>query len=151
MSGIFDKLKEMVGVGEYDDDFDEMDEYEYEDEEVEAEEVEQVTSKQKRAKVVNIHNSSSAKIMVIKPTTYDESREIADAIKNRKIVLVNTNDMETKVAQRLIDFISGACWVLDAQLQDVEQRVYLLSPSNVEVSNELKSEISSKALFNWNK
>ena len=35
--------------------------------------------------------------------------------------------------------------------QEIEQRVYLLSPQNVEVSNELKSEISSKALFSWNK
>ena len=76
---------------------------------------------------------------------------IKENIKNRKIVLVNTTAMETKIAQRLVDFISGACCVLGAQLQEVEQRVYLLSPSNVEVSNELRSEISSKALFNWNK
>ena len=101
--------------------------------------------------MVNIHNSACAKIMVVKPGSYDEAREIADAIKNRKIVLVNTTAMETKTAQRLVDFISGACCVLGAQLQEVEQRVYLLSPSNVEVSNELRSEISSKALFNWNK
>ena len=85
------------------------------------------------------------------PYSYDEAREIAEAIKNRKIVVVNTTAMETKVAQRLVDFISGACCVLGAQLQEVEQRVYLLSPSNVEVSNELRTEISSKALFNWNK
>jgi len=42
-------------------------------------------------------------------------------------------------------------YVLGATLQEIEQRVYLLSPSNVEVTNELKNELSSKALFNWNK
>ena len=121
------------------------------EEEEEVEEVEPIISKQRGNKVVNIHNSASAKVMVVKPNSYDEAREIAEAIKNRKIVVVNTTAMETKVAQRLVDFISGACCVLGAQLQEVEQRVYLLSPSNVEVSNELRTEISSKALFNWNK
>ena len=81
----------------------------------------------------------------------EEVEPIISKQRGNKIVLVNTTSMETKIAQRLVDFISGACCVLGAQLQEVEQRVYLLSPSNVEVSNELRSEISSKALFNWNK
>lgn len=146
---MFEKFKEIIGGGDYDEDFDDIDEVEEEEEEVE--EVEPIISKQRGNKVVNIHNSASAKVMVVKPASYDEAREIAEAIKNRKIVVVNTTDMETKIAQRLVDFISGACCVLGAQLQEVEQRVYLLSPSNVEVSNELRTEISSKALFNWNK
>ena len=89
--------------------------------------------------------------MITKPTNYDDAREIADAIKARKIVLVNATALETKIAQRLVDFISGSCYVLGATLQEIEQRVYLLSPSNVEVTSELKNELSSKALFNWNK
>ena len=149
MSNMFGKFKEIIGLGEYDDDdFEDLEEVE---EEEEVEEVEPIISKQRGNKVVNIHNSACAKVMVVKPGSYDEAREISDAIKNRKIVVVNTTAMETKTAQRLVDFISGACCVLGAQLQEVEQRVYLLSPSNVEVSNELRSEISSKALFNWNK
>lgn len=148
MSSVFGKFKEIIGLGEYED---ELEELENSVEEEEIEDIEPIISKQRGNKVVNIHSSSSAKIMVIKPNSYEEAREIADAIKNRKIVVVNTTSMETKVAQRLVDFIGGACCVLGAQLQEVEQRVYLLSPSNVEVTNELKSEISSKALFNWNK
>ena len=131
---MFEKFKEIIGGGDYDEDFDDIDEVEEEEEEVE--EVEPIISKQRGNKVVNIHNSASAKVMVVKPASYDEA---------------NTTAMETKIAQRLVDFISGACCVLGAQLQEVEQRVYLLSPSNVEVSNELRTEISSKALFNWNK
>ena len=132
---MFDKFKEIIGGSDYDEDFDDIEEVE---EEEEVEEVEPIISKQRGNKVVNIHNSASAKVMVVKPNSYDEAREIAEAIKNRKIVVVNTTAMETKVAQRLVDFISGACCVLGAQLQEVEQRVYLLSPSNVEVSNELR-------------
>ena len=122
---MFEKFKEIIGGGDYDEDFDDIDEVEEEEEEVE--EVEPIISKQRGNKVVNIHNSASAKVMVVKPASYDEAREIAEAIKNRKIVVVNTTAMETKIAQRLVDFISGACCVLGAQLQEVEQRVYLLS------------------------
>ncbi len=149
MGNMFGKFKEIIGLGEYEDEFDDFEETE-EVEEVE-EEIEPIISKQKGNKVVNIHTASTAKVMITKPTNYDDAREIADAIKARKIVLVNATTLETKIAQRLVDFISGSCYVLGATLQEIEQRVYLLSPSNVEVTNELKNELSSKALFNWNK
>ena len=149
MGNMFGKFKEIIGLGEYEDEFDDFEETE-EVEEVE-EEIEPIISKQKGNKVVNIHTASTAKVMITKPTNYDDAREIADAIKARKIVLVNATTLETKIAQRLVDFISGSCYVLGATLQEIEQRVYLLSPSNVEVTNELKNELSSNALFNWNK
>ena len=149
MGNMFGKFKEIIGLGEYEDEFDDLEETEVE-EEIQ-EEIEPIISKQKGNKVVNIHTASTAKVMVTKPMNYDDAREIADAIKARKIVLVNATILETKVAQRLVDFISGSCYVLGATLQEIEQRVYLLSPSNVEVTNELKNELSSKALFNWNK
>ena len=77
--------------------------------------------------------------------------EICDALKNRRIVLVNTTILEFKIAQRLLDFISGSCYALGGEVQQIEKGVYLLSPSNVEVTNELKNELSTKALFNWSK
>ncbi|VYU62981.1 cell division protein SepF [Clostridium tertium] len=149
MSNMFGKLKEIIGLGEYEEEYDDINDEELEEEE--EEEVVTIGTRQKANKVVNIHTSSTAKVMVTKPVNYDDARDIADAIKARKIVLVNATTLETKVAQRLVDFISGSCFVLGATLQEIEQRVYLLSPSNVEVTNELKNELSSRALFNFNK
>ena len=149
MGNMFGKFKEIIGLGDYEDEFDDLEETEIE-EEIQ-EEIEPMISTQRGNKVVNIHTASTAKVMVTKPTNYDDAREIADAIKARKIVLINASTLETTVAQRLVDFISGSCYVLGATLQEIEQRVYLLSPSNVEVTSELKNELSSKALFNWNK
>lgn len=82
---MFDKFKEIIGGSDYDEDFDDIEEVE---EEEEVEEVEPIISKQRGNKVVNIHNSASAKVMVVKPNSYDEAREIAEAIKNRKIVVL---------------------------------------------------------------
>lgn len=150
MSNMFTKFKDIIGLGEYEDDFDEVEKVDN-DENIDSVESILSTQNTKGSKVVNIHSAATAKVMVTKPTNYDDAREIAEAIKSRKIVLVNATGLETKVAQRLVDFISGSCYVLGAQLQEIEQRVYLLSPSNVEVTSELKNELSSKALFNWNK
>ena len=150
MSNMFGKLKEIIGLGGYEDEYDDINDEEMEEEEV-VEDIVTIGNRQKANKVVNIHTSSTAKVMVTKPVNYDDARDIADAIKARKIVLVNATTLETKVAQRLVDFISGSCFVLGATLQEIEQRVYLLSPSNVEVTNELKNELSSRALFNFNK
>lgn len=149
MINVFGKLKGIIGLEDYEDDFEETEET-VEQEEKE-EEMEPIITKSKANKVVNIHTSPTTKVMITKPSNYDDATGIADAIKSRKIVLINAKSLETKVAQRLVDFVSGSCYVLDATLQEIEQMVYLLSPSNVEVTNELKNELSSKALFNWNK
>ncbi|MEG0295406.1 MAG: cell division protein SepF [Clostridium sp.] len=146
---IFGKFKDIIGMG---DEFDEEFEgYENEQEEIEEEEMEPIIKTKGGNKVVNIHSQATAKVMVLKPTTFDEARDISDAIKSRKIVVVNATSLETKSAQRLVDFISGSCFVLGATIKEIEHRVYLLSPSNVQVTEELKNELSTKAIFNWNK
>jgi cell division inhibitor SepF len=108
-------------------------------------------SSKKQSKVVNIHTAASAKVVIIKPSDYDEAANICDNLKNRKIVVVNTTSLESKTAQRLLDFIGGASYALGGELQEVEKGVYILSPSNVEVSNDLKNELSSRGILSWTK
>ena len=152
-SSVMTKVKSFLGFGEYED-YDEYDEYEdvenqEEEEEVGIEPV--IQGNKKNGKVVNIHSAASPKVTVVKPLAYEEATEISDALKSRRIVVVNTTALENRIAQRLLDFISGSCYALGGELQEIKRGVYLLAPSNVEVSNELKSELSSKAMFNWSK
>lgn len=149
MSNVFNKLGKIIGF-DYEDEDEDFEDDELQEEQEEDNVVETPFTR-KNNKVVNIHTAISAKVMITKPSAFDDATEISDAVKNRKIVVVNTTSLDLKIAQRLLDFISGACYVLDAELQEVEKGVYLLSPSNVEVTSELKSELSSKGLFNWSK
>lgn len=152
MSNMLTKVKSILGLGdydEYDDDFEDFEEEEMEQEEEDI--IEPVIQNKRNNKVVSIHTSSSAKVIISKPMQYDDATEICEALKNRKIVVINTSSLENRIAQRLLDFVSGSCYALGGELSEIEKGVYLLSPSNVEVTNELKHEISSKALFNWNK
>jgi len=108
-------------------------------------------SSKKQSKLVNIHTAASCKVVIIRPNDYDEAANICDNLKNRKIVVVNTTSLESKTAQRLLDFIGGASYVLGGELMEVEKGVYVLSPSNVEVSNDLKNELSSRSIHSWSK
>ena len=65
------------------------------------------------------------------------------------IVVVNTSSLEPRTAQRLLDFIAGATYALSGDLQEVENGVYVLSPSMVEVKRDQKEESSIKGFLNW--
>lgn len=146
-------LNKMMGFLGLEDEYEDDDEVEKEYEGHEKNEIdpEIPSSFKKQNKVVNIHSATSTKVMIIKPTAFEEATDIADDLKNRKIVVVNITSLEPKVAQRLLDFMGGASYALGGELQEVEKGVYILSPSNVEVTNELKNELSSKGLFSWTK
>ena len=109
-------------------------------------EIEPFVSK-KQNKIVNIHTASSSKVVISKPSNYDEGKIIVDNLKSRRIVIVNLNGVEPKEGQRILDFLIGAIYALEGGLQPVEKGVFILTPSNIEVSNELKNELTNKGIF----
>ncbi|MGL4730993.1 MAG: cell division protein SepF [Clostridium sp.] len=147
---IWDKFANAIGIGVPDDIEDSEAEVastveeRFEENEID---IENFGTNKKQNKIVNIHTATSAKVVIIKPQNYDEAKSIVDNLKNRKIVLVNINGIEQKVGQRILDFLIGAVYSLEGDLQQVEKGVFILCPSNVEVTNDLKNELSSKGLF----
>lgn len=146
MAGVFNKVMGILGL---DDGYEEEEEFEEEISE-EKEEIEEPLGGRKNGKVVNIHTNSSVKVVIAKPKDYEEATNICEDFKARKIIVINVTDLEPKTAQRLLDFMGGASFVLGGTLQEVEKGVYMLSPSNVEVSSELRTELSGKGIF-WTK
>lgn len=152
MAKMFNKIMGIIGLddGSIEEEFEDQEDMKLpreEDEEVN----EPILSSKKSNKVVNIHTASSVRVVISRPKDYDEATSICDELKNRRIIVVNVSDLEPKTAQRLLDFMGGASYVLNGELQEVEKNVYILSPSNVEVSNELQTELSGKSMFMWNK
>ncbi|MFT8314691.1 MAG: cell division protein SepF [Clostridium sp.] len=152
MAKMFNKIMGIIGLddGSIEEEFEDQEDMKLpreEDEEVN----EPILSSKKSNKVVNIHTASSVRVVISRPKDYDEATSICDELKNRRIIVVNVSDLEPKTAQRLLDFMGGASYVLSGELQEVEKNVYILSPSNVEVSNELQTELSGKSMFMWNK
>lgn len=152
MGKMLSSLKNMMG-------FEDEDLYdEYEEEAVETERQEEpkesysIINRRKELreqnKVVSIHGGNQ-KVNIIKPSTFDEAPQICDSLKENKIVVVNTTGLEPKTAQRLLDFIAGATYALGGDLQEVEHGIYVLSPSMVEVTRELKEDTTAKGFLNW--
>jgi len=142
-SKFIDKVLDVFGMG---DDLENVDEEETGI--LESGQIE-VVSNNKKGKVVSIHSTSNAKVVVVQPSQYEEITTICDCLKNRKIVIANLNSLDAKLAQRFVDFGGGAAYALDGDIQEVSPGIVLLTPNNVEVSSDLKAELSSKGLFSW--
>ena len=112
-------------------------------------EVDPIVNAKRQNKVVSIHTTISAKVRIVKPSTYEEAADICDELKNRKIIVINTTGLEIRIAQRLLDFMGGASYALGGNLEEIEKGIYILSPSSVEVSSDLKNELSGKGIFGW--
>lgn len=149
---MIEKIKEMLGfTDEYYDDYE--DEYEVDEQNVSAIENVYKSKNMSHNKVVNLPNTvkgTNAKIDIYKPQCMEEIAQASDSLREYKIVVINTTGLDRKIAQRMIDFISGTCYALDGKLETIESDVYILVPENIELSSDLKNSVS-KSLFNWNK
>lgn len=79
---------------------------------------------------------SSAKPHVVAPTSFNQAQEVADKLKVNQPVIVNLQNVDRDLSRRIIDFASGLCYGIGAQMERVANQVFLLAPSNVEVSAE---------------
>ncbi len=82
------------------------------------------------------------------PKRFNEAREVADRFKEGTAVIMNLQGTEDATARRLVDFASGLVYGLDGKIELVANRVYLLTPANVEVSAEERERIAGGAFYN---
>ena len=78
----------------------------------------------------------SAKPHVVAPTSFNQAQEVADKLKVNLPVIVNLQNVDRDLSRRIIDFASGLCYGVGGQMERVANQVFLLTPSNVEVSAE---------------
>jgi cell division inhibitor SepF len=78
----------------------------------------------------------SAKPHVVAPSSFNHAQEVADKLKANQPVIVNLQNVDRDLSRRIIDFASGLCYGVGGQMERVANQVFLLTPSNVEVSAE---------------
>ena len=143
--GFMDKMKNVIGLGdeEYDEDDILTDDYDREPEEE--------RSYGRKNKVVNIHATTQLKVVVMQPENFEDAKGIADHLKTKKPVIINLEELETDVARRVVDFLSGAVYGLDGNIQKVSAGIFLIAPYNVSIMGDFKDELKNKGIFsNWN-
>lgn len=85
---------------------------------------------------------------MVTPKNFNDAQVIADKFKGDIPVILNLQGCETELAKRLIDFASGLTYALDGGMQRVADKVFLLTPKNVEVSAEERQRLVEKGFFN---
>jgi cell division inhibitor SepF len=88
----------------------------------------------------------SAKPHVVSPASFNDVQEMADKYKVSQPVIMNLQGADRDLSRRLIDFASGLCYGLGGQMERVANQVYLLTPTNVEVSAEERRRLQERGL-----
>jgi cell division inhibitor SepF len=91
---------------------------------------------------------ASSTIHKSEPKRFNEAREVADRFKEGTAVIMNLQGTEDSTARRLVDFASGLVYGLDGKIELVANRVYLLTPADVEVSAEERERIAGGGFYN---
>lgn len=89
--------------------------------------------------------SSGMSVCVIKPNSLEDGREISDTLVSGRAVLLNLEDVDGDMAQRIIDFTSGACYSMGGNLQKVSTFIFVVTPSSVDIEGDFQDLISSAA------
>jgi cell division inhibitor SepF len=89
----------------------------------------------------------TARVHVVAPSGFNDAQEIGDKLKNNQPVIVNLQVVDRDLARRLIDFASGLAYGLGGQMERVADQVFLLTPTNVEVSAEEKRRLQERGLY----
>ena len=82
-------------------------------------------------------------VCVIKPTTVDEAREITETLLGGRTVILNLEGLDLEIAQRIIDFTSGATFAINGNLQKISTYIFLVTPTNVDISGDLQDLLNS--------
>ena len=139
--GVFNKFKDLMG----------FEEEEYE-EEVEVEEKESyydrkpveprqpISSRYETGNVVPMQNrtvkaiTTAFKLVVIEPKGFDECSKLVDSLKSRKPIIVNLEKLDSDTARKIFDFLGGATYALNGNVQKVANNIFIFAPENVAIS-----------------
>ena len=170
MSKFGDKIKNVFTMDyndEYDDYYDEFDDEWEEDvepapkkrsvereskEEPEATFTRTKTASQSRnssrstrgSKVVQMRGSSSSdmEVCVIKPTHYENTKDIIDTLLEGKSVVLNLEGIKIDLAQRIVDSVIGGCYAISGNLQKISGYIYLVTPHSVDITGDFQDAVS---------
>jgi cell division inhibitor SepF len=91
---------------------------------------------------------SDVRVHLVIPKSFNDAQQIADKFKDSIPVVLNLQGIESDLSKRLIDFASGLTYALDGGMQRIADKVFMLTPRNVEISAEERAELIEKGFFN---
>ena len=84
----------------------------------------------------------------MKPANFEDAQALADRFKRQQPVILNLQNADNELSRRIVDFCAGLTYALDGQMQTVADRLFLLTPHNVEVWAQESEQLARQAFFN---
>jgi cell division inhibitor SepF len=88
------------------------------------------------------------RVHLVIPKSFNDAQDVANKFKDDVPVILNLQGTETDLSKRLIDFASGLTYALDGGMQKIADKVFMLTPRNVEISAEERARLIEKGFFN---
>jgi cell division inhibitor SepF len=99
-------------------------------------------------KPVGGRTNGDVRVHLVVPKSFNDAQQIADKFKDSIPVILNLQSSDTDLSKRLIDFASGLTYALDGGMQRIADKVFMLTPRNVEISAEERARLIEKGFFN---
>jgi cell division inhibitor SepF len=99
-------------------------------------------------KPVASRTNGDVRVHLVVPKSFNDAQQIADKFKDSIPVILNLQSSDTDLSKRLIDFASGLAYALDGGMQRIADKVFMLTPRNVEISAEERARLIEKGFFN---
>ena len=104
----------------------------------------------KKGKITSMPQIQAVKMVITQPTSFEQSEEICNYLKEKKSIIVNLEYVNKDVARRIIDFLSGAVHALDGYIQKVSNSIFLIAPANYDIESDLaREELKNKLSVSW--
>jgi cell division inhibitor SepF len=149
MAKLFEKVLDFVGWETNPDSDEDVYEDENTDNTVAKSDRSASQNKNSQSKVLNMNNNNNLKVVILSPQNILEARELCDHLKSNKPVIMNVEGIDTPLAQRMVDFLSGAVYCLDGDIQKISNGIFVATPACIEITGDLKDDIRNKGVFSW--
>jgi cell division inhibitor SepF len=103
--------------------------------------------RERQSRLRSVSAPAPAKVHLVAPRAFNDAKQIADRFKAQIPVILNLQNADTELSKRLIDFASGLTYALDGSMQRVADRVFLLTPRDVELSAEERARAIERGGF----
>lgn len=158
--GVFDKFLNIMKLDDEDeyDEYDEYDEDDYEEDEAPKKhlfrkkekdydydledkivnETKVAASKPSKITPIRKRSGSGLEVCVIKPVTFEDSKEITETLLSGRAVVLNFEGLDMELAQRIIDYTCGTCVAIDGNLRKISAYIVIVTPKTVDISGDLQ-------------
>lgn len=152
--GFLNTVKHFLGFDSEDDYYD--DDY-YDEEDAEEEETiqpkrtvsQQSTQRKGFSKVVPINPTSSSRIKIMRPSDINDSTNVANEVKEGRLVIFDVGHLENEDARRVVDFMSGAAYGVNGKIRRVSEGIFVVAPRNIDITGDTMKE-HVKSGMDWN-